>query len=452
MKPLKTRLIITFIFIACGLSTAAVENKDALKLAEDVGRWIASTAMVMDSGIAWPDDALHSDKISFDLASGVSGKVVYFIALYKATGKKQYLDFATKGADYLVSLLNSIDKIEGKRKTSLYSGISGIGVALMHINTEVPKLKYQKGLEKIIVQLESWSVLKDNKRHWSEQFNDLIFGDAGTILFLAHYGKAYDHKIAKEMSGQGGHFLISQSIKSKEGNYWLFRRDKKFNLPNFSHGTAGVSYVLATVGELLEDKALIKGAESGFKYLRSIAEINNKRVRIPYGWGADSWAGLYDYGWAHGLSGVAAFLKRMQQTNIDKDYATKYLSMVKSSLLESNLPNLPAKPFREPSTTLDMRFGRASILSLLSYWSIQDNNQAITNMRDAIYSHIITTGKRSEDSIHWIVDVPEFMGGGKAAYTGIFHGAAGIGMAFLNMHSSQSGETRYMSLPDDPFN
>jgi hypothetical protein len=52
---------------------------------------------------------------------------------------------------------------------------------------------------------------------------------------------------------------------------------------------------------------------------------------------------------------------------------------------------------------------------------------------------------------HWEVDAPAFMGGGRAAYTGIFHGAAGIGMAVLRLHAHLEGKQEYLNLPDDPF-
>jgi len=49
------------------------------------------------------------------------------------------------------------------------------------------------------------------------------------------------------------------------------------------------------------------------------------------------------------------------------------------------------------------------------------------------------------------VDVPAFMGGGRAAYTGLFHGAAGIGLAILRAHASMTGLEPYLRMPDDPY-
>jgi hypothetical protein len=88
---------------------------------------------------------------------------------------------------------------------------------------------------------------------------------------------------------------------------------------------------------------------------------------------------------------------------------------------------------------LDLRFGRAGVLSLVSYWAARHPEDGrVTALRDA-------------DTAHWQVDAPAFMGGGRAAYTGLFHGAAGIGLALLKAHASMVQKTPYADLPDDPF-
>ena len=51
---------------------------------------------------------------------------------------------------------------------------------------------------------------------------------------------------------------------------------------------------------------------------------------------------------------------------------------------------------------------------------------------------------------HWLVEAPAFNAGGRAAYTGLFHGAAGIGLALLSAHADLTGRPRYDDLPDDP--
>jgi len=429
----------------------ALVAADVLVLAEDVGKWLATTAIHGPNGISWPDDALNPDKVGYDLASGVSGKVLYFLALHQATGNTDYLDIALGGADYLLTVIENPGSFDGNsRRASLYSGISGIGVALLNMQRHDPK--YARGATQIVGLLHDWAVESPQGLRWSDDFNDLIYGDAGTALFLAQVAEQTGNEAALAMSVEGARFLLSQGQNAEQGLYWYFRRSKEFNLPNFSHGTAGIAYVLATIGSLADDEALLKGAGQGFEYIQSIAEVEDGLLRIPYGWGSDSWEGLYEFGWAHGLAGTASLFQRLQQSGVNADAAAEFETLTKQTILNIGLPGTAIEPFAEPSTPLDKRFGRAGILVALSNWSAGESRDSeTTRLRDAVFAHIRDAAVSDDRGSRWEVDAPAFMGGGRAAYTGLFHGAAGIGLAVLQLHATMNERSSYISLPDDPF-
>ena len=431
----------------------SVTAEEVLELAEDVGRWLTSNATIAAAGITWPDNALNPEAVSYDLATGVSGKVLYFTALYRATGNANYLEMAKGGADYLVSVVQNPALFdENPRRASLYTGISGIGVALLQVQEHLDNPKYGQTVTRVVEQLKEWSAPETTGLRWSDEFNDLIYGDAGTALFLAYVAEQTGDENAREMARQGAQFLLGQAQQSQDGSFWYFRRSKPFNLPNFSHGTAGVAYVLATIGTLTDDESLREGARAGFDYIQSIAIIEEGKIRIPYGWGSDSWDGLFEFGWAHGLVGTASFFKQLQVSNIDTATAAEYESLSLHTLLNINLPGAPSDPFAEPSTSDDMRFGRAGVLSWLSQCCAGEaGNEDIVSVRNAIWTHIENAAVRENRMAHWEVDAPEFMGGGRAAYTGIFHGAAGIGLAVLRLHTRLDGRKAYLILPDDPY-
>jgi lantibiotic modifying enzyme len=420
-----------------------VDAEDVLGLAEDTGKWLAATATHGPDGISWPNDILNPETVGYDLASGVAGKVVFFAALHKATGNSDYLDLATGGADYLLSVLDDSTSFDGNtRRASLYSGISGIGVALLQVQQH--DRKYQEAVAQIVDRLQAWSVETPAGVMWSDEFNDLIYGDAGTALFLGHVAEQTGNIQARNMAANGARFLLGQGQEAEQGTYWLFRRSKPFNLPNYSHGTAGIAYVLATVGLLVDDESLLDGASQGFAYIRSIAEVEEGLLRIPYGWGSDSWDGLYEFGWAHGLAGTANLFRRLQQTGVDTGAAAEFEQLTRHTILNIGLPGTADEPFAEPSTPLDQRFGRAGVLAALAGWS------ETATLRDSIIVLLETAAVRDETGTYWQVDAPAFMGGGRAAYTGLFHGAAGIGLALLSAHSAMSGNDPYVQLPDDP--
>jgi hypothetical protein len=431
----------------------SVTAEDVLELAEDVGRWLASNATTGAIGITWPDNALNPEAVSYDLATGVSGKVLYFTALYRATGNADYLEMAKGGADYLVSVVQNPALFdENPRRASLYTGISGIGVALLQVQEHLDNPKYGQAVTQVVEQLKDWSVPEATGLRWSDEFNDLIYGDSGTALFLSYVAEQTGDENALNMAKQGAQFLLGQSQITENGSYWYFRRSKPFNLPNFSHGTAGIAYVLATIGTLTDDESLREGARAGFDYIRSIAVLEDGKIRIPYGWGSESWDGLFEFGWAHGLAGTAAFFRRLQVSDINASTATEYEVLSLHTLLNIGLPGVPSEPFAEPSTSDDMRFGRAGVLSLLSRCCVsRSGDKDIVKVRTALWSYIEDAAVRENRMAHWEVDAPAFMGGGRAAYTGIFHGAAGIGLAVLRLHARLEGKQAYLRLTDDPF-
>lgn len=98
------RCFVAVIVLALVTATAAEKPIDddlangTLELAEQAGLWIANSSVRTAEGTVWPDDALNPEVVSYDLASGVAGKVLFFIALYRATENPDYLELALGGA------------------------------------------------------------------------------------------------------------------------------------------------------------------------------------------------------------------------------------------------------------------------------------------------------------------------------------------------------------------
>lgn len=379
------------------------------------------------------------------MGSGTAGIVIYFLSLHAATGNERFLETAEQGGIYLASLLDDADVFgAGSRRASLYAGIAGIGVALELLAEHRPA--FSADVDKVVALLADWSVTGPAGAHWSDDYNDLLYGDAGTILFLAWRAHRHDDARAMKLAIAASHFLTSQAESASGARYWRFRRSKPFNLPGFSHGTSGIAYVLGTVGLLANEAKFTNAAAEGFAYLDSIALVDGERIRIPYGWPVETWEGLYEFGWAHGLVGSHAFFTRMQQLGIRADEAARYKALIIDTLSGIGLPADPDEPFAEPPTPYDWRFGRASVLALLS-----DYGGNGVETRDAIWRELDNKASREKGMAHWPVDAPEFMGGGRAAFIGRLHGTADIGFALLRLHAALTEHQPYVALPDDPI-
>jgi len=448
------RIVCVFVSVLLlGSTTARTQElsaDDLLHLAEDVGRWLTGTLETSPSQPIWPDDVLNPDTVGYDLSAGVAGKVVFFSALYRATGKDEFRLQATLGAKFLSDLLSDPASFDGNnRKASLYSGVAGIGVALANVADLPTVVTHNDDTERVVTLLRHWKVEDNAGVYWSDEYNDLIYGDAGTVLFLSWYGRKSGDEQAMSLAASGASSLLARAEVSNNQKYWRFRRSKPFNIPNFSHGTAGIGYVLATVGLATDDDALKQGANAAFSYLKSIAQTEDGRLHIPYGWPNESWAGLFEFGWAHGLAGNISFFRRLQEAGIDASAARTYERLAISTLTDINLPGSPRPPFSEPSTAFDLRFGRAGVLMALSLGH-DSNLPDISTLRLDLWRYLESVAIRKEGTAYWQSEVPAFMGGGQAAYTGLFHGAAGIGLSLLALHSQLVGSDPYFELPDYP--
>jgi lantibiotic modifying enzyme len=445
-KSIKASGICLITLFLCSPSTAyaAPQADEVLQLAVDAGNWLAAQGQAQSSGIAWPADAHKSDTVAYDLGSGTAGIVVYFLSLYAATGDERFLESAERGGAYLASLLDDTEAFgTGSRRASLYTGIAGVGVALALLEEHRPAFSAE--VDKVVALLDEWSVAEPAGIRWSDEFNDLLYGDAGTVLFLAWRAHRNGDERAMKLAASASHFLLSLAEDADSGRYWRFRRSKPFNLPGFSHGTAGIAYVLGTVGSLADESNFTDAAADGFAYIDSIAQVVRDRVRIPYGWPAENREGLYEFGWAHGLVGSNVLFTRLQQLGIRAGDAARYNALIVNTLSSIGLPGTPEEPFAEPSTPLDWRFGRAGVLALLS-----DYGEGIET-RDAIWRETADQASRENGIAHWEVDAPGFMGGGRAAFTGVLHGTAGIGLALLRLHAALKEHPPYVTTPDDPF-
>ena len=442
-KKISAALLTLVILCSSPATFAASQSDEVLQLAVDVGEWLAAEGQAQATGSAWPADAHQSETLAYDLGSGTAGVVIYFLSLYGATGNDKYLELAARGGTYLAAMLDDAESFgTGSRRASLYTGIAGVGVALELLAEHRPA--YSADVDKVVSLLESWSTEEPAGTRWSDEFNDLLYGDAGTILFLAWRAHRNRDQRARRLAVSASHFLLSQSEQAERGRIWRFRRSKPFNLPGFSHGTAGISYVLGTVGSLANEPALTDAAAEGFAYIVSIADVSEHRISIPYGWPEERWDGLYEFGWAHGLVGSYASFTRLQQLGIETSEAARFSDLIINTLSNIGLPGSPDEPFAEPATPLDWRFGRAAVLSLLS------DSGAGDDTRDAIWQDLADRARRGHQVAYWEVDAPEFMGGGRAAFTGILHGSAGIGLAILRLHAALLERPPYVSLPDDP--
>lgn len=138
---------------------------------------------------------------------------------------------------------------------------------------------------------------------------DVIFGNAGTALFLlelAQASKATRFADAARAAGRGlvaaAERVPSQADPARTLPIWTFQMGaKSMHMPNFSHGTAGVAYALVRIGRELDDAALLACGRDGAEWMLEHAVADGDGLK----WAAnDSKKPTYMGGWCHGPAGT----------------------------------------------------------------------------------------------------------------------------------------------------
>ncbi len=446
---------------------SAPVERASLARARAIARWLEANEVGTATGRAWPVDARKPERVSATLGAGVSGDVLFFAALYWASGDPTARAAASRGADFLAASLDELTRdepapaeggslaplqpLQPLQRASLYGGLAGVGLALHHADRVTGDDRYAPAVERVIEQLSRWAVPEAGGVRWSERYNDVLFGDAGTILALAFLADQREHAGARQLALAGARRLAARGLAGEQGVYWMFRRDRDFNLPNFSHGTAGIAYTLATVAGLAQAPALLERAEEGARYLDGLAWRADGRYAVPYGFPLEHWQGEHAYGWAHGVAGTARLFARLAEASGEARPRWQ-LRALANTLLESGLPAAPKAPLIESPTRWDARFGRAGALWIAPPLARALGEPRLDALARALEDSILGAAQEVDGRLYWETSPPAFMGGPEPArFCGLFHGAAGIGLSLLQVDAAAQGLDAHLLLPDDPF-
>lgn len=129
--------------------------------------------------------------------------------------------------------------------------------------------------------------------------HDLVLGDAGALLELVA-----QHEL--DAVGRYADSLVASAELSEAGPDWRLSDETPYVMPNFSHGTAGVSFALARAAEALERPDLRAVAEAGARRLLALGLHDDGRVAVPMTLPPHPRSTTYAMGWCHGPTGTVA--------------------------------------------------------------------------------------------------------------------------------------------------
>ena len=160
----------------------------------------------------------------------------------------------------------------------------------------------------------SAAVLPDSR------LNDATLGTAG-VLLGALWARRLGAGNARRLADRAADLLLAE--EEATGLTWLFvprrfRREPGTEMPNFSHGVAGIAAALAVAGAELDRSDLVEAAVRGAEMLVRLADTAEGGLRVPrylpHGIIDED---LFSHGWCHGGSGTSLLFVALDRAGVE---------------------------------------------------------------------------------------------------------------------------------------
>ncbi len=429
-------IIITVVFSLLALT--AKLKRPYLEAALEAAHWLRASAVQTEAGITWPAVPGDEESINNTLYSGTPGVVLFFLEAFYSTGDKSFLADAQAGANYLLATL------EKEKGAGLYVGVSGIGFALQEVFKATQDEKYGRGVKRCLQYLEDSSQKKGKGIEWSRT-TDVISGTAGTALFLLYAERELSDPSLLDLAVQAGYRLIELGQVEGGGTKWAMDPDYPRLMPNFSHGTAGISYYLASLYAETKKKEFLDAALSGARYLQSIAQTEGDACLIfhhePDG------KDLYYLGWCHGPTGTSQLFYRLYQVTGDKSWMN-WVERCGRAVLKSGIPEKEHPGFWN---NVGQCCGSAGVAEFFLSLHRITGKQEYLDFAKRLTSDLLKRGTRDESGLRWIQAEHRTQPKLLVAQTNLMQGAAGIGLYLLHLDAFEQGKRPRIVLLDCPY-
>ena len=241
---------------------------------------------VDDAGAGEPDkwpDGLHS---------GIAGLA---LALAEVRLTREWNEAEQRLATGIVAALSA--HAAERLEASYFDGLAGDAIALRVLEPGAEDVAVRRMLD--IVTPDGW--LSTEYEGDGKRVTDLVLGNAGVALTAIWA----DHALSDQIVAAASDVLMRAAVADESGLRWYMNSLYTKEMPNYSHGTAGVSATLAAAGVRLGRQDLVEAATRGAEHVISVSETS-KGLRtpstVPFNKpGYDEFA----YTWCHGPAGTS---------------------------------------------------------------------------------------------------------------------------------------------------
>lgn len=432
-----------------GVASLLASLQDSSRPYRDIAircaQWIDRCAQRTPTGLAWPADPLKPASIGLDFYNGTPGVVLFYANLWQATGDTRWRDRAQLGGEYLI--------VESRRAgdaldAGLYTGLAGIAATYMTLAATKVGPGWDAAARQTVKDIAAHAKTVGDGVEWSDA-NDIISGTAGTGLLLLDAAARWKDASLLDLASQAGRRLLATAHADTGGLMWFPSASLQRNYPNFSHGTAGVAYFLATLHQHTKARAFLNGALSGAIYLDAIATRRNGGRAVFHQ--SDGGENRFYLSWCHGPVGTARLFRRLDLATGEGMWRPR-VDELATWIANSGAPEKQSDGYWNNISQCCGNVGIGQFWIDLSRHSFNAvGGVGLGNLRYRVTTNTIARAKDDGDGLRWLQAENRTQPDNLVAQTGFMQGAAGVGTFFLQLDAFSRGAAWPTPWPDTPW-
>ena len=416
---------ITVLTLALLMSANPVQNRPYYDAAKKALTWIEAETLRNEAELS-ADTSLYS---------GGAGVLLFFAEFDHA----QPTVYLSRRVDARARALAK--SASGVEECGLYVGLSGIAFALDCAYQATRVEEHETAAKECIDRVVKAAKPVGSGVEWNET-TDIVSGSAGIGCTLLWAANAFKRPELLDLAKKAGDRLIELGKPQETGTAWSM--DPKFprQMPNFSHGTAGVSYFLAQLCRATGEAKYLAAAKKGADYLVSISGKDGLVFHHKPD-GKD----LFYLGWCHGPVGTSRLFAVLHKATKDVSYA-KWIDTAAETLLASELPDK-----RTPGYWNNFGYccGDAGMARFfLDLYRLDEKPEQIAFARKEA-DFLIRSAEPSDGGLKWTFAENRVSPKEVKAQTGLMQGAAGIGLTLLWLDAFDQKRDALVRMPDAPW-
>jgi lantibiotic modifying enzyme len=409
--------------------------------------WLRSVAIDTARGRTWPAVPGDAERNlpEPELYSGAPGVVLFYLELHAFTGEPRFLDEAVRGALEVAAAVPAVGGAAGE--AGLYAGLAGQLFTLQAAHRASGREEFLVAAKRGAKVLASAATAtSDGGVAWND-VTDIISGSAGTGLALLTQRDLLGDQ-AVDLARKAGDHLIALAKPVADGQRkWMMDPTFPREMPNFSHGTSGVAYFLATLSAHGGERKHLDAALDGARYLRSITSPSGDGFVIRHHDGDG--AQLFYLGWCHGPAGTSRLWERLAAL----DAGGGWRETAEGAVRGLKATGVPEKRTAGFWNNISQCCGNAGVAEYFLERFSRGGRAA-----DLAYAHRQADDLLNRSTIEgsderWVQAENRVSRADTAAQTGWMQGAAGVGAMLLHLDAATRGDRRKRTavFPDSPL-